>query len=197
MPLLATVATGIVSSYQPPDPVGVGSPHYLTLMMLGGAMPDDSALPDSLVTDKGKALLEAARATCGTEMRALAKQQGINAENAFVEPIDKVEARLTRATDIQPVRIPVPVLLGTGLADTTLSPRRQYAAVVALCSARSPLLWKTYPGATHNGSVSAAFPDALAFSRSVMAGETPRSNCSGVPEPGVPGAPGTGIPFNE
>ncbi len=202
VPLLATVATGLVSSfptgpYQPPDPVRVGSPHYLTLMILGGAMPDDGVSPDSLVTDKGRALLEAARATCGTEMRALARQQGINAGNAFVEPIDKVEARLTRVTDMQPVRMPVPVLLGTGLSDTSLSPRRQYAAVVALCSAGSQLIWKTYPGATHNGGVSAAFHDALAFFRSVMAGKTPQSNCSSIAEPGLPGAPGSGIPFND
>lgn len=202
VPLLATVATGVVSTfpagpYKPAEPYRVGSPHYDTLLMMGGGLPDDGPSPDSLVTAKGKALLQAARTTCSPEMRALEKRDDINAKNAYVEPIEKVEARLTVVTDMSPVRMPVPVLLGTGLADTTLVPQRQYAAVVALCSAGSPLVWKTYPGATHNGGLNAAFPDALSFFRAVLAGSTPPSNCSGITEPGPPGKRAAGIPFNE
>lgn len=165
--------------------------------MVGGGLPDGSPSPDSLATDKGKALLQTARTTCSPEMRALEKRDDINAKNAFVEPIEKVEARLTVVTDMSPVRMPVPVLLGTGLADTTLVPQRQYAAVVALCSAGSPLVWKTYPGATHNGGLNAAFPDALSFFRAAQAGSVPPSNCSSLAEPGPPGERAAGIPFNE
>jgi Secretory lipase len=201
-PLLATVATGVVSTfpagpYKPPQPTSIGSPHYITLMMIGGALPDDSPSPDSLGTEMGKALLEAARVSCSPEMRAVAKRNGINAKNAFVEPIEKVEARLTPVTDMSPVHMPVPVLLGTGLSDSTLSPTRQYAAAVALCSAGSQLTLKTYPGVTHNGGVNVAFPDALSFFRAVMAGEAPQSNCRSIAEPGAPGAPAAGIPFND
>jgi cephalosporin-C deacetylase-like acetyl esterase len=62
-------------------------------------------------------------------------------------------------------RLPVPVLLGTGLADTTLVPRRQYGAVKALCAGGCDLVWKTYPGATHNGGLNASFGDEAAVAR--------------------------------
>jgi len=98
---------------------------------------------------------------------------------------------------MKPARLPVPVLLGTGLADSVLPPLRQYAAVAALCAAGNDAVWKTYPGVTHNGSVNAAFPDALTFFREVLAGRTPRSNCAGIAEPGLPTEPTKSIPFND
>jgi cephalosporin-C deacetylase-like acetyl esterase len=94
-------------------------------------------------------------------------------------------------------RLPVPVLLGTGLADTTLVPRRQFGAVKALCAGGSDLVWKTYPGATHNGSLNASFADALAFFRDALAGRKPQNNCADVAEPGEPMLPSTEIPFND
>nr|WP_245329102.1 prolyl oligopeptidase family serine peptidase [Bradyrhizobium centrolobii] len=68
--------------------------------------------------------------------------------------------------------LPVPVLLGTGLADSVLPPLRQSAAVAALCGAGNDVVWKTYPGVTHNGGVNAAFRDALAFFKEVLAGRS-------------------------
>ncbi|SKA38913.1 Secretory lipase [Enhydrobacter aerosaccus] len=202
VPLLATVATGVVSTfpdgpYKPAQPTTIGSPHYISLMMIGGSLPDGSPSPDALATDKGKALLKAARESCNTEMRVVAKKEGVTADNAFVEPIDKIEARLTPVTDMSVVKLPVPVLLGTGLADSVLSPQRQYAAVVALCSAGNDVVWKTYPGITHNGSPNTAFPDALAFFRTMLAGNKPQSTCATLVEPGAPGKPTAGIPFND
>jgi dienelactone hydrolase len=201
VPLQATVATGVVPSfpdgpYKPPA-TAIGSPHYVSLLMLGGGLPDGAPAPDALATDKGKLLLKAAREGCNTEMRAVAQKDGITAANAFVEPIDKIEARLTPVTDMTPVKLPVPVLLGTGLADPLLVPRRQYAAVKAFCSAGSDIVWKTYAGATHNGGLLASFPDALALFRTVLAGQTVASNCGSVAEPGEPGAPGQGLLFND
>jgi hypothetical protein len=200
LPLQATAATGVVSTfpngpYKPPS-TAIGSPHYISLLMLGGALPDGSS-PDALATDKGKALLKAARESCNTEMRAVAQKQGITAANAFVEPIDRIAARLSPVTDMTPVKLPVPVLLGTGLADKTLSPRRQFAAVRAFCSAGSDIVWKTYAGATHNGGLLASFPDALAMFKAVLAGQTVASNCTSVAEPGLPGEPGQGLLFND
>ena len=54
-----------------------------------------------------------------------------------------------------------------------MPPRRQYAAAAALCAAGSPLLWKSYPGITHNGIVNAAFDDELHFVRGVLAKRAP------------------------
>jgi hypothetical protein len=64
-----------------------------------------------------------------------------------------------------------PLFLATGLADRTLSPYHQYAAVAALCAAGNPLEWKTYQGITHNGIVNTAFADELTFVQAVLAGK--------------------------
>ncbi|MGY3440754.1 MULTISPECIES: lipase family protein [unclassified Bradyrhizobium] len=202
VPLLATVATGLVSTfpdgpYRPAQPFKVGSPIYLTLMMLGGSLPDEASPVDKLVTEKGRLVLRAARESCTGEMRAIAKKEGITADNAYVEPIGKVEASFPSPTDMRPVRLPVPVLLGTGLADSVLPPIRQYAAVAALCSAGNDVMWKTYAGVTHNGTVNAAFPDAVAFLNEVLAGGKRQGNCAGIAEPGLPTDPAQGIPFND
>jgi len=200
LPLQASVATGVLPTfptgpYKPP--ARAGSPRSVALLMIGGALPDGSPTPDALATDKGKLLLKAARESCSPEMRVMEQKEGITAANAFVEPLDKIEARLSPVTDMTPVKLPVPVLLGTGLADKTLSPRRQYAAVKAFCSAGSDVIWKTYPGATHNGGLLASFPDALALFKTVLAGQKVASNCSSVAEPGEPGAPEQGLLFND
>jgi hypothetical protein len=201
VPLQATVATGVVSTF-PNGPykapaTAIGSPHYVSMLMIGGGLPDGSPTPDALASDKGKLLLEAAREGCSEQMRAVARHHGITAANAFVEPLDKIEARLTPVTDMSAVRLPVPVLLGTGLADTTLSPRRQYGAVVAFCSAGSNVTWKTYAGASHNGGLLASFPDALALFRTVLAGQQVAGNCNALAEPGAPGPRAEGLLFND
>ncbi|MBR0751327.1 alpha/beta hydrolase [Bradyrhizobium jicamae] len=200
VPLLATVATGVVSTF--PDgpykaPLRIESPIYISLLMLGGALPDGAPSVDSLVSDKGKPILTAAREACTGEMRAVAHKDGITADNVYVEPMAKVEASLTPVTNMSMVRLPVPVLLGTGLADRTLVPRRQYGAVAALCAGGSDVVWKTYPGATHNGGLNAAFPDALAFFRDALAGNKPQSNCGAISAPDAPGKAAEGIPFND
>jgi hypothetical protein len=164
--------------------------------MLGGALPDNVP-PDSLMREKGEVLLMAARERCSPDMRVVAQKEGITAANAFKEPIDKVEVKVARVTDMTPVKLPVPVLLGTGQADKVLVPRRQFAAVKALCSAGSDIVWKTYPGATHNGGLLASFPDALALFKTVLAGQKVESNCGSVVEPGEPTAPGQGLLFND
>ena len=199
LPLLATVATGVVSTFpdKPPGPTSIGSPIYVMLQTIGGALPDESPSVDSLVTEKGRALLQAARTSCTPEMRAVAVREGIKADDAFVEPLEKIEARLTAVTNMTSIRMPVPILVGTGLSDALLSPQRQYAAATALCAAGSQLTWKTYSGVTHNGGVNVSFPDALAFFHKVMAGTTVESNCDALAEPGKPGAPAPGISFND
>ncbi|GGI25813.1 lipase (plasmid) [Bradyrhizobium sp. CCBAU 53351] len=202
VPLLATVATGVVSTfpdgpYRPAEAFKVGSPIYLTLMMLGGSLPDEAPPVDNLVTDKGRLVLRAAREGCTGEMRAIAQKDTVTADNAYVQPIANIEASLASPTDMKPVRLPVPVLLGTGLADSVLPPRRQYAAVAALCSAGNEVVWNTYPGATHNGGLIAAFPDALAFFKQTLEGKKTPSNCARITEPGLPTTPAPGIPFND
>ena len=202
--LRATIATGVVSSfpagpYQPAAvTAGRGSPAYFQILrLLGGAIPDGGPSVDSLISEKGKPLLQAAREGCNDEMRQVAQRDGVDATNAFNQDYSKVGALMTEGPDMSLVRMPAPLFLGTGLADRTIPPRRQYAAAAALCAAGNPLVWKAYPGITHNGIVNAAFRDELAFVKNVLAGTANESNCQQIAEPGVPGAALAGVPFNE
>ncbi|OAF07210.1 hypothetical protein AYJ54_17945 [Bradyrhizobium centrolobii] len=102
VPLLATVATGLVSTFPdgpcpPAEPFTIGSPIYLTLMMLGGSLPDETSV-DKLVTEKGGLVLRAARESCTGEMRAIAQKGSVMAENASELSVsDGHEARPTGA----------------------------------------------------------------------------------------------------
>jgi hypothetical protein len=165
--------------------------------MLGGAIPDGGPSAESLLTDKGRRLLQAGREGCARDMVVLARQQDIDATNAFAADVPRLLALLTPVTDMTPVKMPAPVFLGTGLADRTLPPMRQYAAAMALCAAGNPLVWKTYPGITHGGGVNMAFDDELAFVQAALAGRPMASNCGALVQPGPPEQARAGVPFND
>lgn len=200
----AGIATGVVSSF-PDGPyklqdasLGAGAPSRFTVLrLIGGSLPDGAPTPDSLMSDKGRAVLQAARNGCVDEMRGIEQRERIDAGNAFAMEPARLEAMLKPVTDMDPVKIGFPLFLGTGLADRTLPPRRQYAAAAALCAAGNAVTWNTYPGITHNGIVNAAFEDELAFVRRTLRGEAAASNCQALAEPGAPGTPAPGIRFND
>ncbi|MCA0301782.1 MAG: lipase [Proteobacteria bacterium] len=199
--LKATVATGVISRF--PDaahkvpPLSVTSPVFSMLLMLGGALPDDGPTADSLVSDKGRPVLAAGRDACSPDMAQVARRDKVDATNAFATAPDALGTRLGTVVDMPSVKIGVPILLGTGLADSLVLPRHQFGAVAALCATGSPVTWKSYEGATHNGGLHASFDDALALYRGALAGTPPASNCGSVSEPGTPGKAMAGIPYND
>lgn len=202
--LRATIATGVVSSF-PNGPVPLpdmaanpaGPTRFTVLRLVGGSLRDAAPSADLLMSDKGRHLLAMARETCVDEMRGHEQQQGLNMGNAFSVPLEQLTRLLRPTTDMSPVRLPMPVFLGTGLADRTIPPLRQYAAAAALCQAGSSVQWKTYAGTTHNGIVNAAFEDEVTFVRRALAGLAADSNCGQLQEPGAPGVATPGIRFND
>jgi cephalosporin-C deacetylase-like acetyl esterase len=76
-----------------------------------------------------------------------------------------------------PVHMPVPVFLGTGMANRTMPPQRQYAAANALCSIGSKVVYRATPGISHNGIVNASFDDELTFVQQVLGAKPIASNC--------------------
>jgi hypothetical protein len=202
--LRATIATGIVTTFPDgpqklPDPVpGSGAPSRFTMLrLIGGSIPDAGPSADSLVSERGRALLALAREACVDEMRAFEQKERLDLTSAFqVEPA-RLQALMSPVTDMSAMRLPAPVFLGTGLADRTIPPRRQHAAAAALCAAGNPLVWKTYAGITHNGIVNAAFDDEVAFVRRALGSQANESNCSTLTEPAAPGPATAGIPFND
>lgn len=201
--LKATIATGVVSTFPDspvkPEATSFGShlpARFNMLRVVGGGIPDGGPTAEALTTGQGKPLLELARTTCIDSMRSEERTLKINADNAFVGGNNQLLSVLTPSTDMPLTRFPAPLFLGTGLADRTLSPRHQYAAVAAICAADNPVEWKTYPGVTHNGIVNAAFNDELTFVRAIFAGSTPVNDCQKIADPGAVGTPAAGIPFN-
>lgn len=202
--LRATIATGIVSTFpdgpqKVPDPVpSSGAPSRFTMLrLIGGSIPDGGPSADSLVSERGRALLALAREGCVDAMRAFEQKERLDLPSAFrVEPA-RLQALMSPVTDMPAVRLTAPMFLGTGLADRTIPPRRQHAAAAALCAAGNPLLWKTYVGITHNGIVNAAFDDELAFVRRALSAQSNEGNCSALTEPDAPGPATPGIQFND
>ena len=201
--LHATIATGVLPEF-PDGPIklpdllgGIGTTRYTMLRLVGGSLRDQGASADELVTEQARPLLAMARETCGDGIRAYEQQHGIDMRNAFTVAPARLAASMLPATEMSMVRMHAPLFLGTGLADRTIPPQHQYAAAAALCTAGNPLLWKTYPGITHNGGVNAAFDDELVFVRSAMAGQRMPSNCDRLVTPDVPQPASPGVPFND
>lgn len=201
VPLTGTVATGVAarfpdSPYPLQDQPGGSLAHYTVLRLVGGSLRDGVA-PESVLSAKGQAMLPAARRGCTAELRAVADRDGVTTANAFKTSAAALDAELLPVWNQSSERMPVPLLLGTGLADALITPRYQYSAVRALCAGGSNVTWKTYAGVGHNGSVNAAFDDALAFARAVRSGRTPPNTCGAAVEPGQPGKITPGPPFND
>jgi hypothetical protein len=202
--LRGTIATGVITSfpdgpYRPPAAAapGSGAPHFTIMRMIGGSLPDDGPSVDRLVSERGRPLLDAARKGCSPDVSALARNLKVDNRAAFTESPEAIGKLLLPVLDMPVTRMTVPVLLGTGLADRLVPPKWQYNAVAALCAAGSQVTWHTYASVTHNGSVNAAFDDALAFVNTLLAGQRAPGNCASVTEPGDPGAADPGIPFND
>jgi dienelactone hydrolase len=202
--LRATIATGVLPAF-PQGPVKLtdsvpgakGTTRYNMFRLVGGSLPEGGPTTDSLVRLEARPLLAMARETCGDGIREFEREHGIDMSNAFTVTPEKLEALMLPATEMSMVRMPAPLFLGTGLADRTIPPQRQYAAAAALCAAGTTLVWKTYPGITHGGGVHAAFDDELHFVRGVFAKQPVASNCGNLVAPGAPQPAATGIPFND
>ncbi|HQD83958.1 MAG TPA: lipase family protein [Quisquiliibacterium sp.] len=195
--LRAVIATGVVSTF-PNGPYGPApapegrSPHFTILSLVGGGLRDDAPDVDALVSARARPLLEAARSGCSPQMAAQARALKLGMADAFTVGPEALARLRLPATDMEAVKLPVPLLLGTGSADRTIAPQRQFAAVAALCAAGNAVTWKPYPGVGHDGSPHAAFDDALAFAQAARAGRPRPGNCAQVSAPGAsePGASG-------
>jgi hypothetical protein len=202
--LRATIATGVASTF-PDGPLKLGleasnvnwPPRFNMVRLIGGSIPDGGPTADSLVTEKGRPLLTMARKSCIDELRHLEQSADIDKNNAFVVTPEKLNALMVQQTNMSLAKFPTPLFIGTGLADHTVSPHRQYAAVAALCTSGNTVIWKRYGGITHNGGVNAAFDDELGFVRSALAGVPIPSECDALSDPANSEAPTPGIPYND
>jgi pimeloyl-ACP methyl ester carboxylesterase len=78
-------------------------------------------------------------------------------------------------------RIPAPLLIGQGGADSLVVPAAQDAYVKARCAAGQQVDYRTYPGRDHVPLVepdSPAIPDLITWTKDRLAGKAPRNTCT-------------------
>jgi hypothetical protein len=197
--LLGAVATGLVSRF-PEGPVAQPerSSSNMFLSFAAGGLRDDAPPIDEIVSDKGRQLLEVARTACtGDVMRLARKLRVADLGEALSVSMERLTELRIPVTDMPMGRIGVPLFVGTGLADATLTPVRQYAAVAALCASRNKVTWKRYEGHGHDGALHGSFDDSLAFARALLARKKVAGNCSAIVEPGPPQKRREDLPFND
>lgn len=197
--VMGAVMTGLNSTF-PAGPVSVpvrNSPNMF-LSFAAGGLRDDGPAIDEIVNDKGRQLLAVARSACTAEVTQLARKLRIrDLADVFSIPMERVDQLRIPVTDMPMGRIGMPLFVGTGLADATITPMRQYAAAAALCASGNAVSWHRYEGHGHDGALHGSFDDSLAFARELMAGKAAAGNCSSNAQPGPPGVRREDLPFND
>jgi len=199
--LLGTIATALVwranaKANAESDVLGPEAHRYYVMRMLGGGLIPGSPSPDSLLSAKGALLREAARRGCSRDLVPVAQKEGINGANAFTRPAPEMAAMLDfPAIPARPLR--VPLLIATGLSDTTIPTSLQYAAVQAMCRRGNHIVWYKYDGVTHSGTSNFALRDAVPFAQRLLEHDPPASNCAGITPPGPIQSKDPSIPFQD
>lgn len=197
--VLGAIATGLVSTF-PSGPVSVPvrNSSNMFLSFAAGGLREDGPPIDDIVSDKGRQLLDTARVACTGEVMKLARKLHIgDLSEALSISTERLDELRILVTDMPMGNIGVPLFVGTGLADATITPVRQYAAVSALCASGNSVVWNRYGGHGHDGALHGSFDDSIAFARAVLEKKEVSSNCSTIAQPGPPGARQEGLLFND
>lgn len=197
--VFGAVATGLVSTF-PAGPVSMPARNSsnMFLSFAAGGLRDDAPPIDDLVSDKGRQLLDAARTACTGEVMKLARKLRVaDLSDALSISMERLGQLRVPVTDMPMSNIGVPLFIGTGLADATVAPVRQYAAVAALCASGNSVVWNRYEGHGHDGALHGSFDDSMAFARAVLEKKEMEGNCATITRPGPPGKRQEGLPFND
>lgn len=197
--LLGAVSTGLISTFPAgPVTVPIRNSNNMFLSFAAGGLYDDGPKIDDIVSDKGRQLLDTARSACTRDVMKLARKLRIgDLSETLSISIERLQEVRLPVTDMPMGNIEVPLFVGTGLADATITPVRQHAAVSALCASGNNVTWNRYDGHGHDGVLHGSFEDSLKFARSLLSGKEVIGNCSTVAPPGPPGTLKKGLPFND
>ena len=179
-----TIATAVVTTFPVEnEPISRKSPalapYFVIYRMMTGGLPNGSPSIESLLSKKGRILLDAARTRC--DSRAVAEANGITRDNAFAIPVDSIEAMLGPVGAMNPFHTRFPLMIGIGLSDELIPPERQRLALRTICRAGNSVRFHGYEGARHGETLSRSADDAVAFARAVMDGNPISSECSQTP----------------
>jgi hypothetical protein len=207
--ILGTVATGLVVTFRPsdqlilpPEPAQYTDPTAMdpAYAMLRIAGTDRSLHPDTdtstFVTAKGRALLHAALASCLHDLFDLSAREKLTGAQVFAGNLAAIDSDMEANFELPSGKMPVPIFVGTGLADAEAGTAQQYNAVTAMCAAGTQVEWHTYPGLTHNGAVNVSLHDSLPFAQRLLNGQHVQGTCARLAPLGPPQTADPGIPFN-
>ncbi|MEV0594678.1 alpha/beta hydrolase family protein [Nonomuraea cavernae] len=157
-------------------PAPVDALAFLPTILIGASAAEPAVKPEEILTDEMRPLLAAARTACVAQVR----------EVAAVTPVDQVIrtgadlAPLTaylRAQEPVGLRVAVPTLVAQGTHDGLVPKQTTDLIVADLCGRAPKITYRVYDGADHRGAVPRSFDDALAFTRTILAGQTPPTTC--------------------
>lgn len=193
------VATGVVAhtanlngAKQEPLPAlyterdAYGNTAYEILYFLGTVRSIDPVgiKAEDYISPAGWPILEKAQSTCMGGLRAYADQIKLRVDKLYKQPIDALEARANALMDFPDVKIPTPVFVGTGLADSDAQTVSQYNFVSAMCAAGDVVEWRYYPHATHGSAVMRSRADSPAFVDAVLKDRPVKNLCPALVPPG-------------
>jgi Secretory lipase len=208
--ILGTVATGLVVTFRPsaqlklaPKPAQYTDPTLMdpayAILRIAGT--DRSLHPDidtsAFVTEKGRTLLHAALTSCIHDLFDLSAREKLTGAQVFAGNLAAIDSDMEANFELPSAKMPVPILVGTGLADGEAGTAQQYNAVAGMCTAGTPVEWRTYPGLTHNGAVNVSLRDSLPFVQRLMSGQTIAGTCGHIDPPGPPQPADKSVPFND
>jgi hypothetical protein len=173
-------------------------PAYAILRIAGT---DRSLHPDidtsAFVTEKGRTLLHAALTSCIHDLFDLSAREKLTGAQVFTGELATIDSDMEANFELPSPRLPVPIFVGTGLADGEAGTAQQYNAVAGMCTAGTQVEWRTYPGLTHNGAVNVSLRDSLPFVQRLMSGKAIAGTCAHIDPPGPPQPADKSVPFND
>jgi hypothetical protein len=208
--ILGTVATGLVVTFHPapgvklpPKPKQYTDPTLMdpayAILRIAGT--DRSLHPDidtaAFVTEKGRMVLHAALTSCLHDLFDLSAREKLTGAQVFSGDLTTIDSDMEANFELPSAKMPVPIFVGTGLADAEAGTAQQYNAVVGMCTAGTQVEWRTYPGLTHNGAVNVSLRDSLPFVQRLVSGQAIAGTCDHIEPLGPPQAADKGTPFND
>jgi hypothetical protein len=192
--LKGTVATGVpgdppfapeTKAPQIPTPPHVGGsfPSINLLNLLTDHIMEPSLNPLDYLSDAARPAFGAARTACLDAVRQAVKQGGLTIDNEFKKSLDAADAKAAPYKQYPIPKFVHPVFIGSGLADTSVSPESQYNFVVAACYVGSRIEAHYYPGKDHGGTLKASLVDSVPFVKKLFAEQSIAGNCSSVRPP--------------
>lgn len=153
----------------PPVPLPVGLTVYASYILAGFREQHPELNVDSLLTPRGREIVDAAETLCYADMRE--KVEGFQLSHAFYRPltdIPDVFGHLHRYMGTPASGYDRPVFLGQGLLDIDVPAPAALSLAAEMTANRQPLELHVYPDQDHSGTVHAATGDATAFLERVM-----------------------------